>query len=54
MVALYNQFWTETWIAGGFLWKWYDNYQQSGGISDSDYTVQNKPAERIVKKQYGN
>ncbi len=50
--ALYNQFWKEDWFGGGFLWKWYDNHAQSGGSSDSDYTVQNKPAEKIVKNQY--
>ncbi len=52
LIALYNQFWDKPWIAGGFLWKWYDNHSQSGGVSDSDYTVQNKPSEKIVKKQY--
>ena len=50
--ALYNQFWKEKWFAGGFLWKWYDNHNDSGGENDSDYTVQNKPAEKLVKKQY--
>ncbi len=50
--ALFNQFWKEKWFAGGFLWKWYDNHNLVGGIDDSDYTVQNKPAESIVKKFY--
>lgn len=50
--ALYNQFWKEDWFAGGFLWKWYDNHNEAGGINDSDYTVQNKPSEEIVKKYY--
>lgn len=50
--ALYNQFWKEAWFAGGFLWKWYDNHNEAGRINDSDYTVQNKPAEKIVKNQY--
>ncbi len=52
MIAIYNQFWKEDWFAGGFLWKWYDNNNNSGGENDSDYTVQNKPSEKIVKKQY--
>lgn len=50
--ALYNQFWKEDWFAGGFLWKWYDNHNEAGGINNSDYTVQNKPSEKIVKKYY--
>ena len=52
LLALYNHFWNEDWFAGGFLWKWYDNHKEAGGINDSDYTVQNKPSEKIVKKQY--
>jgi hypothetical protein len=52
LTAIFNQFWNEDWFAGGFLWKWYDNYNEVGGINDSDYTVQNKPSEKIVKKQY--
>ena len=50
--ALYNQFWAADWFAGGFLWKWYDNHNEVGGINDSDYTVQNKPSEKIVKNLY--
>ncbi len=52
LTAIFNQFWNEKWFAGGFLWKWYDNHDTAGGISDSDYTVQNKPSEKIVRKQY--
>ena len=47
--AIFNQFWKEKWFAGGFLWKWYDNHSQSGGFTDKDYTIQNKPSEKIVK-----
>ena len=50
--VLFSTFWKEKWFAGGFLWKWYDDHEQSGGEKDTDYTVQNKPAEAIVKKQY--
>jgi hypothetical protein len=50
--AIFNIFWNENWFAGGFLWKWYDNHNEVGGLKDTDYTVQNKPSELIVKKQY--
>uniref|UniRef100_UPI00404B3FE8 glycoside hydrolase family 113 n=1 Tax=Flavobacterium sp. TaxID=239 RepID=UPI00404B3FE8 len=53
LLALYQQFWEEDWFAGGFLWKWFDNHEQVGGLLDADYTVQNKTAEKIVTKQYG-
>jgi hypothetical protein len=52
--ALFDVFWKEKWFAGGFLWKWYDNHEKSGGIKDSDYTIQNKNSSKIVSKQYKN
>ena len=52
LTAIFNQFWKADWFAGGFLWKWYDNNNEAGGNTDSDYAVQNKPSEKIVKKQY--
>ena len=50
--SIFDSFWKEKWFAGGFLWKWYDNHEKAGGKNDTDYTVQNKPAENIVKLQY--
>ena len=50
--ALYNTFWEEEWFAGGFLWKWFENHAQVGGLNDADYTVQNKPSQEIVKDVY--
>ena len=50
--ALFSQFWHEKWFAGGFLWKWYDNYSTAGGILNTDYTIQNKPAEDVVKNKF--
>lgn len=52
LIAIYNQYWSEQWFAGGFLWKWYDNDADAGGINNIDYTVQNKPAKKIVKRYY--
>ncbi len=50
--ALYSEFWIEDWFAGGFLWKWFDDHENVGGINDNDYTIQNKSAEIIVKNNY--
>ncbi|MEN7549064.1 hypothetical protein AAG747_14160 [Rapidithrix thailandica] len=50
--ALYEVFWSNTWFAGGFLWKWYSQHQKSGGEHCSDYTPQNKPAETIIRRYY--
>lgn len=48
--AFYNTIWKEQYIAGGFLWKWYD--QDDGRKNNSDYTPQSKPALRVIKEHY--
>jgi hypothetical protein len=51
--ALYNQFWSEAWFAGGFIWKWFHNHTAVGGEKNNRFTPQNKPAEELIKKLYG-
>lgn len=48
--ALYNSIWKESFIAGGFLWKWYNDYDLNK--NNSDYTPQQKPAQKIIKQVY--
>lgn len=50
--TLFNQFWSEKWFAGGFVWKWFANHQESGGENNNRYTPQNKPAEKIIESVY--
>jgi len=50
--ALFNEFWKEDWFAGGFIWKWFHNYEKSGGLENDQFTPQNKPAEKIVRETY--
>lgn len=50
--ALFETFWKEDWFAGGFVWKWFHKYENSGGLNDSRFTPQNKPAEALIKKHY--
>lgn len=52
LAVILAQFWKKNWFAGGFLWKWYDNHSESGGKLDTDYTIQNKPSEKILFKFY--
>ena len=52
LAILLASFWNESWFEGGFLWKWYDNHNQVGGNSDSDYTVQNKSSELLLGNFY--
>lgn len=50
--ALYETFWNEDWFAGGFVWKWFINYDTSGGKENNQYTPQNKPVEQVIKTYY--
>lgn len=50
--AIHTAFWGEDWFAGGFLWKWFHKHEQSGGTTNSQFTVQNKPAEALLRKLY--
>ncbi len=47
--ALFQAFWNESWVAGGFSWKWFGHHIDEHNTS---FTVQNKPALEIVKKWY--
>jgi hypothetical protein len=50
--ALFEAFWSEDWFAGGFIWKWFHNYENSGGKKNNQFTPQNKPVEVVVKHQF--
>ncbi len=50
--ALFEEFWNEDWFAGGFMWKWYQNHSESGGITNAKFTPQNKPVEKVIQKFY--
>ncbi|APG61441.1 glycoside hydrolase family 113 [Christiangramia salexigens] len=49
--ALYDEFWSEPWFEGGFIWKWHQ-HENSGGMENNRFTPQNKPAEEVVKSYY--
>ena len=50
--GLFDTFWSENWFAGGFLWKWFHNHEQVGGLENNRFTIQNKPAATVVKEHY--
>lgn len=50
--AVFNTFWPQDWFMGGYLWKWYDIHETAGGLTNSRFTVQNKPAEDVVRNWY--
>nr|WP_299387478.1 glycoside hydrolase [Allomuricauda sp.] len=51
--AVFQEFWSEDWFAGGFVWKWFIHHQESGGADDNRFTPQNKPAEQVLQKYFG-
>ncbi|GAA4273033.1 glycoside hydrolase [Aquimarina gracilis] len=52
LTALYQEFWDEPWFAGGFIWKWFHNHNEVGGKVNNQFTIQNKPSEKIIKEFY--
>ena len=50
--AIHNQFWKEDWFAGGFIWKWFHNHSEVGGMQNNRFTPQNKPVEKLIKEHY--
>ncbi len=50
--VLFDELWQEEWFAGGFVWKWFIDYEVSGGNMNSRFTPQNKPAENVIRQVY--
>ncbi|MCM4150671.1 glycoside hydrolase [Arenibacter sp. N53] len=50
--AIFEEFWKEEWFAGGFVWKWFIDHENAGGINDNRFTPQNKPAQEVIKSFY--
>jgi len=50
--GFFQSFWKEDYIAGGFLWKWFSNHQEVGGEKHNGFTPQNKPAEKVIFRNY--
>ena len=50
--AVFDAFAGQDWWRGVFWWNWIPNTTQ-GGPADSDYTANNKPAENILRMNYG-
>lgn len=51
--ATYRALMKESWFAGGFLWKWHFTYTGGGRWRGTEWTPQNKPAEKVIARWYG-
>lgn len=52
--ALFLSFQNKTWWVGGFIWKWFPDHLNSGGVLDTTFSPQNKPAERVIGRYFTN
>ncbi len=50
--AIFEEFWTEDWFAGGYIWKWFIDHKEVGGAEDNRFTPQNKPAQKVITEYY--
>ena len=51
--GFFKYFWDKKWFAGVFLWQWYHFNDKAGGKKNSDYTPQNKPAQKVITEWFG-
>ncbi len=49
--AFFETVWPRSWVAGAYPWKWF-SYPEHGSITSSDYDIENKPAEEVLRKYY--
>lgn len=49
--ALFESFWDKQWFYGTYWWYWGTN-PRMGGTNNRGFTIQNKPAEKLVKEWY--
>lgn len=50
--ALFEELWYEEWFVGGFVWKWFIDHENVGGVDNPRFTPQNKPAEETIRAFY--
>ncbi|MBT8301601.1 MAG: glycoside hydrolase [Maribacter sp.] len=50
--AIFEEFWSEDWFAGGYVWKWFIHHEKAGGGNDNRFTPQNKPAQLVIRDFY--
>jgi hypothetical protein len=50
--GLHQSFWKEDWFAGGFLWKWFPNYDPTSKRHQNRFTIQGKISEDYTRSFY--
>lgn len=47
--AFFAEVYPEPWFAGGFIWKWFIDHENAGGLESNQFSPQNKPAQAEIK-----
>ncbi len=50
--VMFEEVWSQSFVVGGFIWKWFPQHSQTGGVGDLGFTPQNKLAEEELRYQY--
>jgi hypothetical protein len=50
--AFFRTFWRRDWFAGAYVWKWFPGLELKPGVVTSEFSPQNKPAERVLARWY--
>lgn len=51
--ALFRTFWDKPWFAGVYIWNWTPDHSRAGGTRDDQFSPQNKPAEAVLARWFG-
>jgi len=47
--AFFAEVYPEPWFSGGFIWKWFIDHQNAGGLERNQFSPQNKPVQQEIK-----
>tara|TARA_A100000171_G_scaffold52535_1_gene71404 strand:- start:22365 stop:23366 length:1002 start_codon:yes stop_codon:yes gene_type:complete len=47
--AFFAEVYPEPWFSGGFIWKWFIDHKNAGGLERNQFSPQNKPVQQEIK-----
>lgn len=50
--AFFAEVYPEPWFAGGFIWKWFMDHKNAGGLERNQFSPQNKPAQAVIQAHF--
>ncbi len=52
LAALLAEFMPKPWWKGGFIWQWFPDHTNAGGMHHTGFSPQNKPAEAVLRNYF--